>query len=149
MSNEHDDRLGREVREVWVRYAREQPNPKPSHLVGWDELNEGDKEVDRRIGRRLYELGRLESIDRVPRVLEAYRSILLELLVDAFSSPYVHGRELRERIDRVLRRMNLIVITGNDPEAIDPQERLASPLAEAIASKREEIEKVLGVSKDS
>ena len=45
--------LGRRVREVWVEWAREQPDPKPSHLVGWDDLDEGNREVDMRIGEAL------------------------------------------------------------------------------------------------
>jgi hypothetical protein len=47
--------LGRRVREVWVEWAREQPGPKPSHLVGWDDLDEGNREVDMRIGEALAE----------------------------------------------------------------------------------------------
>lgn len=42
--------LGRVVRDAWVEWAKEQPNPKPSWLVPWSELNETDKEADRRIG---------------------------------------------------------------------------------------------------
>lgn len=42
--------LGRLVRETWVTWAREQPDPKPSWLTGWDELDEGQREVDMRIG---------------------------------------------------------------------------------------------------
>jgi len=42
--------LGRIVREAWVAWASEQPEPKPSWLVPWDELSESDKEADRRIG---------------------------------------------------------------------------------------------------
>jgi hypothetical protein len=44
------DVLGHLVRDVWVRWAREQPDPKPSWLVPWEGLGETDKEVDRRIG---------------------------------------------------------------------------------------------------
>lgn len=47
------ERLGRLVREVWIEWAREQPDPKPSWLVEWDDLPEPDREVDRRIGERL------------------------------------------------------------------------------------------------
>ncbi len=47
---EHRERLGRRVREVWIAWAKQQPNPKPSWLVEWDGLSEPDKEVDRRIG---------------------------------------------------------------------------------------------------
>jgi len=42
--------LGRLVRETWVEWAREQPNPKPGWLTGWDDLDEGQREVDMRIG---------------------------------------------------------------------------------------------------
>ena len=42
--------LGKIVRAEWVKCAEEQPNPKPSHLVPWEELDEANKEVDRRIG---------------------------------------------------------------------------------------------------
>lgn len=47
------ERLGRLVREVWIEWAREQPDPKPSWLVEWDDLPVPDREVDRRIGERL------------------------------------------------------------------------------------------------
>jgi hypothetical protein len=49
--------LGREVRRIWIEFAKSQPNPKPSHLVPWDDLSEPQKEVDRQIGERLYALG--------------------------------------------------------------------------------------------
>lgn len=56
---QHPEReaLGRFVREVWVEWAKDQPNPKPSWLVPWEQLSESDKEVDRRIGERLFTLG--------------------------------------------------------------------------------------------
>jgi hypothetical protein len=54
--------LGRAVREEWMAWAQEQPSPKPSWLVPWDELAEPDREVDRRIGERLYGLGRAEAV---------------------------------------------------------------------------------------
>jgi hypothetical protein len=44
------ERLGCLVRETWVAWAREQPGPKPSWLTGWDDLDEGQREVDMRIG---------------------------------------------------------------------------------------------------
>lgn len=37
MDQEKRDYLGREVRNVWIAFAREQADPKPSHLVGWNE----------------------------------------------------------------------------------------------------------------
>jgi len=47
-----DDRepLGRLVRETWVAWAKEQDDPKPGWLTGWDELDDGQREVDMRIG---------------------------------------------------------------------------------------------------
>jgi hypothetical protein len=42
--------LGRIVRETWVAWAREQPDPKPSWLTDWDDLDAGQREVDMRIG---------------------------------------------------------------------------------------------------
>lgn len=47
------DTLGRFVREAWVRWARTQPDPKPSWLVPYDLLDEPDKEADRQIGEAL------------------------------------------------------------------------------------------------
>jgi hypothetical protein len=44
------DELGKVVRDAWVKWANEQPNPKASWLLEWDRLEERDKEVDRRIG---------------------------------------------------------------------------------------------------
>jgi len=48
------DSLGQMVREVWVAWANEQATPKPTWLVGWDDLPEPDREVDRRIGEALW-----------------------------------------------------------------------------------------------
>jgi len=42
--------LGRLVREVWVEWAREQSDARPSWLAGWDDLDDGQREVDMRIG---------------------------------------------------------------------------------------------------
>lgn len=51
---------GRMVREVWIEWANEQPDARPYHprwLLPWEQLNERDKEVDRRIGERLFAQG--------------------------------------------------------------------------------------------
>lgn len=42
--------LGKLVRLAWVKWAKEQPDAKPSWLVPWEELEERYREVDRRIG---------------------------------------------------------------------------------------------------
>ena len=41
--------LGRIVRETWVAWAKEQSSPKPSWLLGWEDLDDGQREVDMRI----------------------------------------------------------------------------------------------------
>lgn len=55
--------LGRVVRDVWVRWAKEQPDPKTSWLLGWDELDGGQQEVDMRIGAELFMMGRRAGIE--------------------------------------------------------------------------------------
>lgn len=47
------DVLGMLVREAWVDWAKEQPNPKPHWLTPYKDLSESDKEADRRIGERV------------------------------------------------------------------------------------------------
>lgn len=44
------EKLGRVVRAAWVQWARQQPDPKPSWLLPYDELPEAEKEADRQIG---------------------------------------------------------------------------------------------------
>lgn len=55
--------LGRIVRWEWTEWAREQPDPKPSWLTVWDELDDGQKEADMRIGLALFELGKRAGIE--------------------------------------------------------------------------------------
>jgi hypothetical protein len=104
------DRLGREVREEWVDFARQQPNPRRSHLLPWEELGEDDQEVDRRIGRRLYELGRRDAFEGVPELMKLYAQRLCDALVTELSSPYIGGWSLRDRISRVLDAQPLVVV---------------------------------------
>lgn len=48
--------LGKVVRQVWIEWANEQPNAKPSWLLPWEELSEPEREVDRRIGETIASL---------------------------------------------------------------------------------------------
>jgi hypothetical protein len=57
-----DENLGRMVRDEWVAWAREQPDPKPSWLTPWDGLDEGQRAVDIRIGRVLFDYGALTAL---------------------------------------------------------------------------------------
>lgn len=61
---EQREYLGRLVRAVWVKWASEQTNAKPSWLAPWSELSDPDKEVDRRIGCMLFNEG-LKEAERV------------------------------------------------------------------------------------
>lgn len=54
--------LGRRVRELWVDWARRQPNPQPSWLVPWDELSVAGKEAAIATGRGMFiEFKKLEA----------------------------------------------------------------------------------------
>lgn len=71
---DHRERLGMRVREVWVAWAREQPNPKPSWLVPWNELSEADKEADRRIGSALWGDGFADGMNAMGEAARAMQS---------------------------------------------------------------------------
>ena len=53
---------GRLVRETWVAWAREQPDPKPSWLVPWELLDEQSREADRCIGEDAAAEGQAELV---------------------------------------------------------------------------------------
>lgn len=53
MTSPAPEALGRLVRETWVAWAKEQPDPKPSWLIEWPDLDAAQREVDIRIGRAL------------------------------------------------------------------------------------------------
>lgn len=60
--------LGRLVREAWVAWAREQDDPKPSWLVPWEELGDGQREADIRIGEAVAAGERARTGQRDPVV---------------------------------------------------------------------------------
>jgi hypothetical protein len=64
-----DDReaLGRLVRRVWTDWALEQADPKPSWLDTWSELDDGQREVDMRIGAAVAKAER----ERIAALLQA------------------------------------------------------------------------------
>jgi hypothetical protein len=55
--------VGRLVRQVWVEWARERPDAKPSWLLPWEDLDDGQREVDMRIGAALFGAGRRAGIE--------------------------------------------------------------------------------------
>lgn len=67
--------LGRLVRQAWVQWAREQPGPKPSWLLPWEELDAGQREVDMRIGVALFEWGRSLAWEKAERGAPSYHDL--------------------------------------------------------------------------
>lgn len=88
-SDDLRDQLGRQVREVWMEWAREQPSPKPSWLVPWEDLREPDREVDRRIGEALYLRGQDAAVERVAELTRERDGLQQQV------------RHLCERLDRI------------------------------------------------
>lgn len=75
--------LGRLVRETWIAWAREQTDPKPSWLTGWDELDDGQREVDRRIGAAVAAQATAAERERLAAVMPPDRFRLLADWFDA------------------------------------------------------------------
>lgn len=48
------EELGMVVREAWIRWAEQQPAPKKSWLLPYNQLSEEDKEADRQIGEAVF-----------------------------------------------------------------------------------------------
>ena len=71
--------VGALVRQIWVEWAREQPDPKPSWLLSWEQLDAGQREVDMRIGTALFTAGqRATTTARVE--LDVLRAELVRVL---------------------------------------------------------------------
>jgi hypothetical protein len=62
--------LGRLVREAWVAWASKQPDPKPSWLTGWDDLDAGQREADMLIGQAVTAAER----ERITRLAEQHNA---------------------------------------------------------------------------
>lgn len=54
LSHKVREELGKLVRETWISYCKETGNTKPSHIAPWVEIDEWDKEADRRIGETIW-----------------------------------------------------------------------------------------------
>jgi hypothetical protein len=92
------EELGRVVRDTWVAWAREQPDPKPSWLTGWNELDDGQREVDMRIGVavvRAY-FPEVESLHEVQRSTEDLRAFEREYRTRLLAYLEAQATALRE-----------------------------------------------------
>jgi hypothetical protein len=63
--------VGRLVRQVWIEWASEQDDPKPSWLLPWEDLDDGQREVDMRIGEKLYQAGGDALTRKIKRLRDA------------------------------------------------------------------------------
>lgn len=69
---EYREELGKAVREIWIKWAREQPNPKEAWLLPWDELTEPEKEIDRRIGAQISTGTAMANLSIAEKACEAF-----------------------------------------------------------------------------
>ncbi len=70
--------LGRRVRDVWLDWARMQPDAKRSWINPWEDIEERHREVDRDIGEALFEMGRQSVVDELLGSVDAWRSRLAQ-----------------------------------------------------------------------
>ena len=63
------EQRGQTVRETWVAWAKRQRAPKRSWLIGWDDLDDGQREVDMLIGDAVAAAERA----RIIALADAYR----------------------------------------------------------------------------
>lgn len=88
------DTLGRMVREAWVRWAEQQPTPKPSWLLPYNELSEPDKEADRQIGETIAKWTVIHcdaqsSMSAIPVQVETKHALTAEQVADHIGvTPY-------------------------------------------------------------
>lgn len=74
------EELGRVVRGVWVTWAREQADARHSWLVPWDDLDDGQREVDMRIGEAVAAVERERIMAGLPeRITGALTRIELRI----------------------------------------------------------------------
>lgn len=102
--------LGRIVRMEWVAWAKEQPSPKSSWLLPWEELTESEREVDRRIGERLWRMfaGALYAAPQPAQADEALTcSDAREERVGCYRAVRAENRadEARELLREILQRV--------------------------------------------
>ena len=83
------DSLGKMVRAIWIQWAHQQPVCKPHWVTPYEELDEPDKEVDRRIGERVFEAGRKAALEGLSdgALPEPAKSRLAEVALEFAKQP--------------------------------------------------------------
>ena len=117
------EELGRLVREVWVACAREHPDPKPSWLAGWDELDEWDKETDRRIGKTV--ANHAAAVTAL-----AMHGLHVTVVAEAVSAERERADRLRDRCDERDRLISALI--AEHPVELGRFSRMLSDAAEPV-----------------
>ena len=112
--------LGQLVRMEWEKWAREQPDPKASWLTPWAELTEPEREVDRRIGERIYNMA-IDAMQQPPGVdvgkPEEFQNGVERWMAECFI-PSLYSN-MTERGDRLVEEvLELLQAHGYDPSRV-------------------------------
>ena len=136
--------LGQCVRREWVRWAKEQGEPKPHWLVPWGQLSVRMREVDRRIGEHIagMSIAIMErELTRVKRQLATARAEALKAAAnhddydpgDIVDNGVVTFTAFRDYVRRVVRNANAhwravlsLAATPTVPTPRKPRERTVS-----------------------
>jgi hypothetical protein len=111
------ERLGRRVREVWVEWAKRQPNPKPSWLLPYDALSEADKEADRCIGSAIWG----DSVAEVQNAIASLSAQLASVGKERDEARYELNQAMTDYFaaEQRARDMNWIPVSERLPENND------------------------------
>lgn len=125
------DFLGRRVREVWVEWASRQPNPKPSHLTPWDQLDEGNREVDRLIGIELAKIGRSEADNAITWFTTCFNC---STLMDGAYAETVRAEKAEAALAEAERRHEALLTQAEDylREISEAREQERAALADMV-----------------
>lgn len=127
------ERHGKRVREIWVAWANEQPDAKPSWLVPWEDLDDAQREVDMRIGAGLWGDGFADGMDNMGAVQRALTvpaegtedvealGIIRTAMVDAAASERlgVANNEVLDAIAETARLAIVALIQRREREAVE------------------------------
>lgn len=116
--------LGKVVRDTWVKWARSQADPKPSWLLNWHEIDDGQREVDMRIGEAVAAYVLREAVPRMRDIVatEINPAKLLALAdwLDKYNAAYGHdGTQMQDDLRRWARFLLGEDVRGGLTAALD------------------------------